>query len=281
MNEFIENTQTLDTPLTSASNIVDVTADTFMTAVIEKSKQVPVLLDFWADWCEPCKNLTPILESLAAKHPDGLVLAKVNTDEEQMLAQQMGIQSLPTVALLKDGQIIDNFSGVKSESEIVTWMAQHVELEAQVEAPVVDNNVQALIDSQDYEAALNALVTMPAEQAVWQTIEVHLLMNNVDAAQKMYDGLSDEQLKKPEADQAKAKIQLASVDVGDGSDELAALKQQIAKGEVEAAVLGLLDLLQKDLGNADVKQVLIASFSLLNDPKLAAQYRRRMGSLLN
>jgi len=260
------------------AHIIDVTAETFMVEVIEKSKKTPVLLDFWADWCEPCKNLTPILHSVVEKYPDSLVLAKVNTDQEQMLAQQMGIQSLPTVALLKDGQIIDNFMGVKSMGEIVTWLEQHIELSAQAEEPVVDHNIQSLIDTQQYDAALSALLALPADQAVWQTIEVHLLMNNVDAAQKMFDALSDDQLKTKEADQAKSKIQLAGIDA---SDELGALKQQIAQGQVEPAVLGLLEMLQQDLGNADVKQLLIASFSLLNDPKLAAQYRRRMGSLLN
>lgn len=262
----------------SQAQIIDVTADTFMLEVIEKSKTTAVLLDFWADWCEPCKSLTPILHSIVEKYPELLVLAKVNTEQEQMLAQQMGIQSLPTVALLKGGQIIDNFMGVKPMSEIIAWIAQHVELGVQAEEPVVDNNIQTLIDAEQYDEALAVLLSMPVEQAVWQTIEVHLLMHNTDAAQKMYDALSDEQLKMPEADQAKAKIQLAAIDVG---DELGALKQQISQGQVEPAVQGLLAMLQQDLGNADVKQLLIASFSLLNDPKLAAQYRRKMGSLLN
>ena len=202
----------------------------------------------------------------------------VDTDAEQMLAQQMGIQSLPTVALLVNGQIVDNFMGVKSESEIKAWLEQHITLAEATAVPEVDTGIQAMIDSGQYEAALSALLTLPPDKAVWQTIEVHLLMNNRDAAQKMYESLSDVQLKMPEADRAKAKIQLAGIDA---SDELAVLKQQIAQGQVEPAVLGLLDLLQKDLGNADVKQLLIASFGLLNDPKLSAQYRRRMGSLLN
>ncbi len=268
----------IGTVVDNQAQIIDVTAETFMAEVIEKSKQIPVLLDFWADWCEPCKNLTPILHSIVEKHPDALVLAKVNTEQEQMLAQQMGIQSLPTVALLKDGQIIDNFMGVKSESEITAWISQHIELGVQAEQPLVDNNIQNLIDAEQYDEALIALLSVPAEQAVWQTIDVHLLMNNVDAAQKMVDALSDDQLKMTEADQAKAKIQLAGIDA---NDELAVLKQQIANGQVEPAVLSLLEMLQKDLGNADVKQLLIASFSLLNDAKLSAQYRRRMGSLLN
>ncbi len=260
------------------ANIVDVTADTFMAEVIEKSKEIPVLLDFWADWCEPCKNLTPILHAIAEKHSESLVLAKVNTEQEQMLAQQMGIQSLPTVALLQNGQIIDNFTGLKPESEIVEWISQHVQLDALIPEPPIDNNIQALIAEGQYEVALAALLELPAEQAVWQTIEVHLLMNNVDAAQKMYDGLNELQLKTPEADQAKAQIQLAGVDA---SDELGQLKQQISAGQVEPAIQGLLGMLVKDTSNADIRQLLIASFSLLNDPKLAAQYRRKMGSLLN
>ncbi len=260
------------------TNIVDVTADTFMAEVIEKSKDVPVLLDFWADWCEPCKNLTPILHNVIEKNPGKLVLAKVNTDQEQMLAQQMGVQSLPTVALLKDGQIVDNFMGVKPESEVISWLSEHVDMAAEETSPVVDNNVQALIDSEQYEAALTALLDMPQEQAVWQMIEVHLLMNNIDAAQTLYAGLADEQLKLPEADQAKAKIQLVSVDA---SDDLAAIKQQITQGQVEPAVEALLMKLQQQTDNADVRQLLLSSFSLLNDAKLAAKYRRRMGSLLN
>jgi len=258
--------------------IFDVTADSFMTDVIEKSHQVPVLLDFWADWCEPCKNLTPILHAVVEKHPDALVLAQVDADKEQMLAQQMGIQSLPTVALLKSGQIIDNFMGVKSESELTTWLSQHIELNEVAKEPVLDDNVQDMIDAGQFEEALSALLVLPHETAVWKIIEVHLLMNDVPAAQKLYAGLSDQQLKMPEADIAKAKIQLAAVEA---NDELTEFKQQIAQGDVETAVVGLLELLQKDITDANVKQLLVASFGLLGDAKLAAQYRRRMGSILN
>ncbi|WP_223789308.1 tetratricopeptide repeat protein [Marinicella meishanensis] len=261
------------------ADIIDVTAETFMAEVIEKSKSVPVILDFWADWCEPCKNLTPILHGIIEKNPGELRLAKVNTDQEQMLAQQMGVQSLPTVALLMGGQIVDNFMGVKPESEIMAWLEPHVALTGSAPEPVLDSKVQALIDAGAYEDALQVLAAMPAEQAVWQTLDVHLLMNNVAAAQAVYDSLSDAQLKMPEADQAKAKIQLAQVATED--DQLATYQQQIAQGQVEPAIQGLLALLQKDTAQAEVKQLLIASFSLLNDPKLAAQYRRRMGSILN
>lgn len=86
--------------------------------LIDESFQRPVLVDFWADWCSPCKSLMPLLEKLADEHAGAFLLAKVNVDAEPMIASQFGIQSMPTVVIMKDGQPIDGFVGAKPEKEI-------------------------------------------------------------------------------------------------------------------------------------------------------------------
>lgn len=110
----------------AAENIVDVTLQNFQQVLLEGSKDKLVIIDFWADWCEPCKQLMPILERIAAEKQEHVVLAKINCDEQQELAMQFGIRSLPTVAFFKDGQPVDSFGGVKSETEIKELLSKHL-----------------------------------------------------------------------------------------------------------------------------------------------------------
>jgi len=98
--------------------IVDIDQGNAQQVLIEQSSQRPVLVDFWADWCEPCKTLMPLLEKLAAEYQGQFVLARVNADEQPMIAQQLGVRSLPTVILIKDGQPVDGFVGAQPETRI-------------------------------------------------------------------------------------------------------------------------------------------------------------------
>jgi len=102
------------------------TAGNFMQAVLEQSKSVPVLVDFWAAWCGPCKQLMPTLDRLAQDYGGRFILAKVNSDEEQALAGQLGVRSLPTVVLFKDGAVTDHFVGAVPEGQIRQFLDRHL-----------------------------------------------------------------------------------------------------------------------------------------------------------
>ena len=112
--------------MNAANHVVDIDESNAQTLLIEESLNRPVVVDFWADWCGPCKQLMPILEKLAAEYQGAFLLAKVNADEQQMLAQQLGVRSLPTVMVIKDGQPVDGFSGAQPESAVREMLDKHV-----------------------------------------------------------------------------------------------------------------------------------------------------------
>ena len=112
--------------MNASAHIVDIDESNAQQLLIEESMTRPVVVDFWADWCEPCKQLMPILEKLVTEYQGAFLLAKVNADEQQMLAQQLGVRSLPTVMVIKDGQPIDGFSGAQTESAVREMLDKHL-----------------------------------------------------------------------------------------------------------------------------------------------------------
>ena len=130
-------------------HIVTVTEENFAFAVLEQSAEVPVLVDFWADWCAPCRMLSPILDKLAAELKGKLVVAKVNSDQQQQLAMQYGVRSLPTVKLFRDGRIVDEFMGALPEGQIRSFLDRHMPRES--DALVA--RAQTLIEQGDVDAA--------------------------------------------------------------------------------------------------------------------------------
>lgn len=114
-------------------HVIEVTEDTFNTEVVERSRSVPVVIDFWADWCQPCKQLSPILEKLAGEAAGRWTLAKVDVDANQRLASAMRVQSLPTVIAVFGGQVLNGFMGALPEAQVREWLDEILAAVAQVQ----------------------------------------------------------------------------------------------------------------------------------------------------
>ena len=135
------------------SNIIDISQEQFLEEVVEKSKTTPVLVDFWAPWCGPCKQLTPVLENLVNKKNGKVILAKINVDENQGIAGQLNVQSIPTVYGFVNGKPIDAFQGAQPESKIEVMIDKLIEATPGNEVPKLIEEADMLLKDQKYEEA--------------------------------------------------------------------------------------------------------------------------------
>ena len=137
--------------------MINVTIENFETEVVAASATVPVLVDFWAPWCGPCKVIGPVLEKVELEYEGRFRLVKIDSDAQQELSQAFGIRSIPTCVLMVDGKPVDGFMGAKSEGEIKAFLDKHVPSAEAVEAQEEAEDAQALIAAGDPQAALHKL----------------------------------------------------------------------------------------------------------------------------
>ncbi|MCB1628758.1 MAG: thioredoxin [Xanthomonadales bacterium] len=274
------------------------TQDNFEAEVMEASFDTPVLVDFWAPWCGPCKMLMPLLEKVVNEANGQVRLAKVNTDEEMAIAGSFGIRSLPTVVLFKDGRPVDGFMGAQPEGAIRALLAKHMPpLDAE---PVEDDEAAPDLDLEQALAEAQAKVQAEPDNEAAKAELADLLIQAglLEDAQALLQGLSDAARGEEAAQRAQSRLGFAQIAADAGSEaELQARLHDdagdldarhklgalyLAVGQDKAALDQFITILRSDrkFGDDLGRKSLVEAFRIVRDADLVGDYRRQMSSLL-
>ncbi|WP_018872250.1 thioredoxin [Thioalkalivibrio sp. ALJ16] len=283
----------------TGDDILDVTEESFQQTVLDESHRRPVVVDFWAAWCGPCQQLMPLLQQLAAQYAGKFRLAKVNSDEQQALAQQYGVRSLPTVMVFRHGKPVDQFMGVQPEPNIRAMIDRY--LEKPSDRIIEQAREQA--KTGDVDGALAALGTALEEDPDNGDLRIELARalaqsGDADAAEAELNRLPMDQHEQEAVKELRARLVFAKTAAGIDPQAIArelqqdnprpeALEQMAAyamlSGRAEEALGLYLQLMKQHRAYNDGagQKGLLAAFKVLGDDHpLVGQYRRQMASLL-
>jgi putative thioredoxin len=279
-----------------SENALDVGLADFDQRVIEESKRRPVVVDFWAPWCGPCKSLKPILEKLAAEYGGKFLLAKINSDDNQELAARYGVRGIPSVKAFIDGAQVDEFSGALPEGEVRAF------LDRLIPSPADEMRQQAAAVRMagDISGALKLLAEAskldPDHLGVrLDAADIMLDLNEAEEARRLMGSVPDDA--DPRVPQMKARLQFMAA----GAEDEAALKARVAEdendlearlklakllvaaGQYEAGMDQLLEIIGRDRNfKEDIgRTTLLSVFNLLGGGELVSRYRRKLASVLN
>jgi putative thioredoxin len=275
---------------------LDVGVADFQQHVLDDSMHRPVVVDFWAPWCGPCKSLKPILEKLAAEYGGKFRLVKVNADDNKALSQQYGVRGIPAVKAFVNGEMVDEFSGALPEAEVRAFLdrllpSQADELRAQAAAARVAGDHGAALQLLAEASKLN-----PEHVGIrLDAAEIMLDLSEADETRRLLGGVADDA--DPRVPQLKARLQFLgaagadegalqariAADANDLDARLALANLAIAGQRYEDGMEQLLEIVRRDRGFQDDigRKTLLSVFNLLGGGELVSRYRRLLASVLN
>ena len=267
--------------------VIDVSETTFQQEIIERSQRTPVIIDFWAPWCGPCRTLGPILEKLANEARGAWVLAKINVDENPRLSQAFRVQGIPAVIAVSKGEIVDQFSGVLPESRVREWLMGIVATAPQI----IEEDLAAMEQSNPQEAMARyraAIAQNPGDGEPRVKLARMLLLAGDLAAAETLRGVP---AASPHYSLAQAMLPLADFLTLDaappdaqGSDASFRTAAQLARDSQYApAIDSLLDIVARDraYGNDAARKALLGLFALLgNEDERVVSGRRKLANAL-
>ena len=282
------------------STVFDATTESFEIEVLQKSLQVPILVDFWAPWCGPCKTLGPLLEKLAADYNGAFLLAKVDVDKEQQLASAFQVRSIPTVMLVKDGQLVDGFPGALPEGQLREFLTHHgIEPRAVVEEPATPEATAPADPHSELLRMRKAVELEPEQASLKLDLALALLAaGHAPEAEQLLDALPANLSTDDRAVKARARLgfatllqdapppQVLEAAINANPDDLHARHllgaHAIVGGDAEAGLEQFLEMLRRNrtFENGLPRQALLDAFRIIDDDDLVGRYRRRMASLL-